>query len=90
MAVEIYLPPSLQNLTDGQRSVLIEGRSLGECLNKLIAVFPALQGSLFDAVGIFSRKMAILINNESHYPVVLNHQVRSGDKVYIMDILVGG
>jgi sulfur-carrier protein len=90
MAVMVFLPPSLQSLVGGQRQIAAEGKTVGDCLDQIIRLFPSLKEAIFGPGRNLNRKLSILVNAENTYPEQLKKAVKDGDKLYIMDILVGG
>ena len=90
MSVEIYLPPSMQNLAGGIKRLLVEGATVGDCLDQIIQKYPQLKEAIFGLNQGLSKRLSIYINTENAHPEGLRKAVRDGDKLYIMDILVGG
>jgi molybdopterin converting factor small subunit len=90
MSVEVFLPPSLQRLISDIKHTQVEGNTVGECLDKLIEQFPQLKSSLFNRLHKLQSGFSVYINNENVSPKELTRPVNNGDKIYIINILVGG
>jgi molybdopterin converting factor small subunit len=90
MSVEVILPPSLQSIISGLRSVAVKGRTVGECLDDLVAKYPGLRPSLFNDDKSLQKGFSIFVNKENAHPEGLCKPVQDEDKIYIMNILVGG
>jgi hypothetical protein len=90
MPVEVYLPPSMQIHTAGLRQLTVRGNTLEECLNQIMLLYPPLKDALFGRNMTLNKKLSFYVNSENAYPEMLKKAVRDGDKLYIMDILVGG
>jgi hypothetical protein len=90
MPVEVYLPPSMQIQAGGLRQLTVRGDTLGKCLDQLILLHPPLREAIFGPNQTLNKKLSFYINSENAYPEMLKKAVQDGDRVYIMDILVGG
>ena len=51
MAVEIKIPNVLRAQTDGQASIAVEGTTVGEVFDQLVAQYPGLRANLLDDAG---------------------------------------
>ncbi len=90
MSVEVYLPPSMQSLVSGLRQIPADGNTVGDCLNQIILRYPQLKEAVFGLDQILNKKLSFYVNTENAHPELLKKTVQDGDKLYIMDILVGG
>jgi molybdopterin converting factor small subunit len=90
MSVEVNLPPSLQPLAGGVKKVNAGGRTIKECLDALVKLYPDLQGKFYNKNEELSKGLNIFINGESAYPGELGKPVRNGDKVHIAYVMLGG
>jgi adenylyltransferase/sulfurtransferase len=90
MTVEINIPPALQALADGVRTINVSGSTIGECLEELAEQYPELKEKIFTGNGRLPKGMNIFINGASAYPKPLARPVRDGDKVHIAYIVLGG
>ena len=79
-----------RSLTDGQETIVVEGDTVGRCLENLVARFPEMHLALFKAPGELRSKVEIYLNMETTYPDELSKKVRPGDELHITVMLAGG
>ena len=70
--------------------VEVEGKTVRDCLDRLIEQFPALKEILFDKKGRLLNIMEVYVNMESAYPEELAKKVKDGDEIHITMMLAGG
>ena len=46
---EVWIPPLLQKLTNGQKQIKVAGKTVRQILNNLEALYPGLKPHLYDA-----------------------------------------
>ena len=68
----------------------VNGRTVGECLNDLVKQFPQFEEVLFNKSGKLLKHLDVYINGKSAYPEELAKSVNDGDKLHIINIIVGG
>ena len=90
MSVTINIDTGLHQLTDGQTTVQVEGKTVGQCLDQLVDRFPEIKPRLFDKKGELHKYIDIYVNQESSYPEELAKAVRDGDELHIMFLVTGG
>ncbi len=91
MKIEIHIPQTLQHKTDGKKVVEINsGETVGDCLNELIKMYPALKDDLFKSDGKLKDHIEVYLNMQSTYPEELLKKVKDGDKIHIITMLAGG
>lgn len=90
MSVKINIHPFLTQHTNNQDVVEVNGSTVGQCLNQLVARFPGLRQWLFEKNGKLNRLVEIYVNMESSYPEELAKPVRDGDELHIIIIISGG
>ena len=90
MSVTIKIHPFLSQHTNNQDMVEVNGRTVGQCLEQLVARFPELRQWLFERDGKLNRLVEIYVNMESSYPEELAKPVKDGDELYILVIISGG
>ena len=90
VSVKINIHPSLVHLTGGQPVVEVNGRTVGECLEALVAEFPGIKGWLFAKNGKLKGTIEIYVNSKSSYPEELSMPVKDGDQLHIIVIIIGG
>lgn len=91
MAVEVRVPAILQSAVGGQKVLRIEGRTVGEVLDRLDQQFPGLKQLLLDENGEIRRHINIYLNDEDiRFLQRLETPARDGDVVSILPALAGG
>ena len=90
MSVEINIPQFLQHLVNDVRVADVKGRTVGDCLNDLVTQLPQLKKLLFTRNGKLRKHLDVYINGESAYPEELAKPVIDGDKLHIVNAIVGG
>ena len=90
VSVEINIPQFWQHLTDEVKIAEVKGRTVGECLRELVKRFPRIEALLFSQNGKLLDYLGIYVNGESVYPGELTRPVVDGDKLHIINIIVGG
>jgi molybdopterin converting factor small subunit len=90
MAVKVNLHLTLRQFTDGQEMVVVDGKTVGECLKNLIKKYPAMESSLFAKNGKLSNIVEIYLNLQSAYPNELARTVKDGDEIHVTMMLSGG
>ena len=90
MSVKINIHPLLTHLTDEQTVVEVDGNSVGQCLEELVAQFPDLKKWLYGKNGKLSNFIDIYVNMESSYPDELAKPVKDGDEIHIISMVSGG
>jgi molybdopterin converting factor small subunit len=90
MSVTINMHKTHRRHVDGLSSVQVEGKTVGQCLEQLVAQYPALKEPLFEKRGKLRNTIEIYVNLESAYPEELAKPVTDGDEVYITVMLAGG
>ncbi len=90
MAIEVKLTANLRRLTGGQPSVMVEGATVGEVLDRLDEMFPGFKATLLEN-GQLHRFVNIYLNDEDvRFLQQLDTPVRDGDVVSILPALAGG
>ncbi len=91
MAVEVRVPAILQSAVGGQKVLKIEGRTVGEVLDRLEQQFPGIKQLLLDENGEIRRHINIYLNDEDiRFLQRLETPARDGDVVSILPALAGG
>jgi molybdopterin converting factor small subunit len=87
--VNIFHSP-LQRFTDNQEVVIVNGNTVGECLDHLVKQFPGIEKGLFDKQGQLLNYVYFFINGKGAYPTDLAKPVKDGDELAISLLLAGG
>jgi len=90
VSVKINIHPFLSQHTNDQDVVEVNGSTVGQCFEQLVARFPELRKWLFEKDGKLNRLVEIYVNAESSYPEELAKPVKDGDDLYIIIIISGG
>ena len=90
MAIEIDIPPLLQTLAGDVKRVVTTGNTVGECLDDLVKKYPGIKPKLLNRRGKLLNGINIFLNGENTFPEPLAKTVRSGDKIHIAFIVLGG
>jgi molybdopterin synthase sulfur carrier subunit len=90
VSVKINIHPFLSQHTNNQDVVEVNGSTVGQCLEGLVARFPELRKWLFEKDGKLNRLVEIYVNAESSYPEELAKLVKDGDELHILIIISGG
>jgi len=86
----INLHPDLLQFTNDQAMVMVNGSTVGECLDELVKQFPEIRQRLFDKNGKLLNYVDVYVNYESSYPEELAKPVKDGDELHITLIIAGG
>jgi molybdopterin synthase sulfur carrier subunit len=90
MSVKINVSYFLPHLTNDQDVVEVEGSTIGQCLENLVARFPKVRKWLFGKGGKLSNFIDIFVNLESSPPDELTKPVKDGDEILIVMRISGG
>jgi len=90
VSIKINIHPFLSQHTNDQDVVEVNGSTVGQCLEQLVARFPELRQWLFEKNGKLNRLVEIYVNMESSYPEELAKPVKDGDELHIIVIISGG
>ncbi len=90
MSVEVFLTPSIQYVINDVKSIKVDGKTIGDCLDNLIKQYPQLKDLIFDNKLGLRDNLNIFINGAIASPQDLTKSVRDGDKIHIVDVIIGG
>jgi len=90
MGVEINIHPTLLSFTDNQEVVQVNGGTVGQCLEQLVARFHNVKERLFNKDGKLLSHVDLYINEESAYPEEMAKPVNDGDELHIVLMISGG
>jgi molybdopterin converting factor small subunit len=90
MSIKIHIHVTHRQHTNGQKTIEVEGTSVGEALNNFVALYPGIKTELFDKKGKLLHYIEIYLNKESAYPGELEKQVKNGDEIQVITFLAGG
>ncbi len=90
MSVEINIHLTHRQHTDNQKSIEVEGDTIGQAISNLCKKYPNIEPELFEGKDKLAKHIEIYLNDESAYPDELKKNTKHGDKIYITAILAGG
>ncbi len=91
MPVEVRLPTILRSHAGGAPSVTVEGSTVGELFDGLVAKFPGLKGQLVTDSGDLHKFVNVYRNDDDiRYTGRLDTPVEENDVVSIIPAVAGG
>lgn len=91
MPVAVHLPTVLRSQAGGAKTVSVDGKTVGEVLNSLIAEFPGLSGQVVNDDGTLHKFVNVYLNDDDvRYLKVLDTPVAETDEVSILPAVAGG
>jgi molybdopterin converting factor small subunit len=90
MHITVNLPPSVQNIVNGENTVSIDGTTVNECLDNLIIRLPQLKPVLMDKNNKLKASFGIFVNDRHLHSDEMENNVHNGDRISIIYNIVGG
>jgi sulfur-carrier protein len=91
MPIEVRVPPLVQKVTGGQRTLTATGGTVSELIENLDRQYPGFSGELRDDSGQVHRFVNIYVNDEDvRFLNKLDTLVKDGDVVSILPAMAGG
>ena len=91
MPIEVRVPPLVQKVTGGQRSLQASGATVNELIESLDRQYPGFSSELRDETGQVHRFVNIYVNDEDvRFLNKLDTPVKEGDVVSILPAMAGG
>ncbi|HEX4216730.1 MAG TPA: ubiquitin-like small modifier protein 1 [Acidimicrobiales bacterium] len=91
MPVAVHLPTVLRSQAGGAKTVSVDGTTIGEVLNSLIAEFPGLSGQVVNDDGTLHKFVNVYLNDDDvRYLKVLDTPVTDTDEISILPAVAGG
>ena len=90
MGINVIIHKTHRIFTNGAASVLVEGKTTGECLQALVMRFPEMKRVLFNAQDELLNTIEVCVNHESTYPDQLTTSVSDGDEIELILFFAGG
>lgn len=82
MGIKVFLPTSLSYLAEGKDLCEVNGKTVSECLNHLVALIPVLKETLFLGNSLHPT-IKVLVNQESVDAEGLIKELKDGDEIEI-------
>ncbi len=87
----VRIPPVLRAATGGQKQVAVDGSTVGEVIDGLIATYPSLAQQLLGADGSLNRFVNVFLNDtDIRHLDALATPVEERDTVVILPAMAGG
>jgi molybdopterin synthase sulfur carrier subunit len=90
VSVKINIHPFFYNATGNQSTAEVEGKTVGQCLEQLVARYPGLKDQLFEKNGKLNRLVEVYVNGQTAYPDELAKEVKDGDEIHLIVFIFGG
>ena len=91
MSVPITIPTPLRGYAGGEKTVTVEGATVGEALTSLTAQYPNLRQHLFGEDGRLRSFVNVYLNDEDvRYLKYVETPVKEDDKIAIVPSVAGG
>jgi molybdopterin converting factor small subunit len=82
--------PALERLIGRPDDVLVEGTTVGECLEDVVRRFPDARGLLFDTRGVLLKPVYVFVNAESMFKAELTKPLSERDELIVAVLATGG
>jgi molybdopterin synthase sulfur carrier subunit len=91
MSIQFKIPKLLQEKTDGEVIIAVQGGSVQECIADLIRRYPGLEGMILDGEDRILLKWMVYISNKGAVSSnELSYQVKDGDIITLLPMVAGG
>ena len=91
MPVQVNLPTVLRPHAGGERTVTLEGATVGEVLAALVATYPGMTGQVIDDTGALHKFVNVYINDDDvRYLSGVDTPVGGSDELSILPAVAGG
>lgn len=91
MAAVLRIPTVLRPAVAGQSTISVDGSTIGEVLQALVAAYPATKGQVLDEQGALHRFLNIYVNDDDvRYIGGLDAPVADGDDITLLPAVAGG
>ncbi len=89
MSITVQIHPLIRHLTNNQRSIEVDGKTVGQCLENLITRFPETRDWLLKEGGL-NTTVELYVNGENIFPEGLTRPVKDNDTINMLIIISGG
>ncbi len=91
MAIPVTIPTPLRGYAGGQKTIAVEGGTVGEALNSLTIQYPDLRQHLFSEDGNLRSFVNVYLNDEDvRYLQHVHTPLKETDKISIVPSVAGG
>jgi len=89
--VAVHLPTVLRSQAGGAKTVSVDGTTIGQVLNSLVAEYPGLSGQVVNDDGTLHKFVNVYLNDDDvRYLKALDTPVAETDEVSILPAVAGG
>jgi len=89
--VQVNLPTVLRPHAGGERSVALEGTTVGEVLTALVGEYPGMAGQVIDDSGALHKFVNVYLNDDDvRYLAGVDTAVGAADELSILPAVAGG
>jgi molybdopterin converting factor small subunit len=89
--VQVNLPTVLRPHAGGERTVAVDGATVGEVLTALVARYPGMTGQVIDESGALHKFVNVYINDDDvRYLSGADTPVAASDELSILPAVAGG
>ncbi|MFC1946750.1 MoaD/ThiS family protein [Chloroflexota bacterium] len=90
MSVKIHIHPYLIHLAENKDIHEVDGKTVGECLEKLVERYPELDEWLFTKDRDLNNMFDVFVNMQSTLSERLETKVTNGDDINLVVVIAGG
>ena len=90
MGVEIKLPSYLVPGNGPKCPIIVNCKTIGQCLSEVVRLCPTLEDKIFEKKGCLRTYFTFYINDKSVYQNDLETVVNNGDKITVAFLIAGG
>jgi sulfur-carrier protein len=89
--VQVNLPTVLRPHAGGDRTVAVDGATVGEVLTALVRTYPGMNGQVIDDAGALHKFVNVYINDDDvRYMQGVDTPVGAADELSILPAVAGG
>ncbi len=86
----VIIPPSYRGPTGGEGEIPVDGRTVGDCLDRVGERFPGFREQIFDAEGKVHGFVSLFVNGDEVAREAVDTPVGESDRVEILAAIAGG
>jgi molybdopterin converting factor small subunit len=91
VSVQVNLPTVLRPHAGGERTVAVDGATVGEVLQALVARYPGMTGQVIDDSGSLHKFVNVYLNDDDvRYLSGIDTPMAGGDELSILPAVAGG
>jgi molybdopterin converting factor small subunit len=84
MSIKLYLPSRFYYLWEGKEPLDVTGKTVAECLHKLVRIIPLMKKALSYESGALDPHIKVLVNQVSVGAEGLATKVTDGDEIHFV------